>query len=107
MSSRAARTVPVPEYHDAMKWQVSELLRRNDVLVAYVSTVPGVAIGWACGKNAVLHYVFVKQGYRRSGVATVLWQALGCPKWGSCDTYSGAKFAAARGIVCSPIFLMR
>lgn len=107
--ARAVRGVPLPDYHDAMKRTVDSLLLRPTVQlhVACAHGTPNVLVGWAAGERGrVLHYVYVKQGYRRQGVASVLWRALGSPRWASCDTFEGIRFLARHDVTPSPVFLL-
>lgn len=86
-------------------------LRLMDEHVCRVATLPGAPdcfVGWACSNPGgdALHYVYVKQGYRRAGVARRL---VGSPK--VCThrpTTSHVRAWAERlGVVHDPYQLMR
>lgn len=40
-----------------------------------------VDIGWVCFQPGVLHYAYVKELYRRSGVSSALLESAGVPNW--------------------------
>lgn len=61
------------DVYDAEHYKVIEsLLRHAQFLVAELEDAPGEALGWICFEPHVLHYVYVKQMYRREWVATHL-----------------------------------
>lgn len=53
---------------------IEALLEKFPPLVATLEDVPDEVVGWACREfeRPVLHMVYVKQPYRRQGVARVL-----------------------------------
>jgi GNAT superfamily N-acetyltransferase len=60
-------------YWNAMEGRIRRLLSVPDVAVK-VADVDGVSAGWACEdrKARVLHYVYVKDTFRRQGVGKAL-----------------------------------
>lgn len=52
---------------------IDKLLKRGTVVIAHNAESPAHIIGWACieatGNAGVVHYVYVKQNYRRNGFA--------------------------------------
>lgn len=58
-------------------WQhVDGLISDRNTVVAEHLNEPGVALGWACGEPDRIHYVYVRHGARRLGLATELIQAV-------------------------------
>lgn len=51
---------------------VERILRVSRVLIAHPPDDPDEVYGWACGGAGLLHYVYVKELWRRKGVATRL-----------------------------------
>lgn len=48
---------------------VAQLIRDKDVIVACLADEPDVILGYAIVSGAVLHYVFVKEAWRKQGIA--------------------------------------
>jgi GNAT superfamily N-acetyltransferase len=64
-------------------WQhalASALVRRGTTIVARPGSWDEGIVGWVCGERrgdrAVLHYVYVKQAYRKAGMGLALCEAL-------------------------------
>lgn len=84
-TSNAAGLLPFNLYYDAYRLAIQQLLDRGSVV--YVAYVPGEdeaksdIYGWACVERGfdkpLVHYVYVKQPYRRLGVAKALLRAAG------------------------------
>lgn len=61
--------------------RIDTLLSTRLCVVAYLPEEGTEILGWLCRevKQPTMHYVYVKQAYRRNGVATFLLEALGRP----------------------------
>lgn len=60
------------DYYRETVPEIKKLLRYNRVVVATLTEEPDCFIGWICGQNSLLHYVYVKSFFRRDGVAKTL-----------------------------------
>jgi GNAT superfamily N-acetyltransferase len=70
-ASAIARDAGRAYLHD-MKWIVRAWLARAALLVACDPEQPGAIWGWAVTRDAVLFYVYVRQEFRRQGIARAL-----------------------------------
>ena len=65
------------EFHD----EYVRLLSTQRVALAYLEDAPKVYIGFACGQNELvrsqLHWMYVKDPFRRRGFAKRMWQCVG------------------------------
>lgn len=57
--------------HD-MKWLIRRLIDRSAVLVAADRDTPGAIWGWAATHGTTVLYVYVRQEFRRRGIARML-----------------------------------
>lgn len=66
-------------FHRELDAAIKESLTNGmRVRIAYDDTAPAVIVGWiAFGPGAVLHYVYTRGPFRRSGVATALATGVG------------------------------
>jgi hypothetical protein len=55
---------------------VEKLLHRGKTLVACTPEDPDTIIGWVCYEGPVLHYAWVKEPYRYSGMLTTILENL-------------------------------
>lgn len=80
--SRTANLVPKPFYFPLQREVSTALLRRGEVLVACNPMDADQIFGWAVveriARKPVLHYVYVKQLFRRMGIASALLNAADC-----------------------------
>jgi GNAT superfamily N-acetyltransferase len=60
------------EYYRTYHPELSRLLRLSNVALAVLDDDPDCYLGWACGSEGVLHWVYVKHAYRELGVARAL-----------------------------------
>lgn len=67
-----APEVPFPTYKTGQNEIMDRLLGRGQVWVATLTEVPDEVLGWVCFDETAIHYVYVKQAYRRRGIATSL-----------------------------------
>jgi GNAT superfamily N-acetyltransferase len=51
---------------------IERLVRASSVFVAAAEAVPDEVCGWIVASDKAVHYCYVKQAYRRVGVATLL-----------------------------------
>jgi GNAT superfamily N-acetyltransferase len=74
--SRVARATRWADYREPMRRIVRRLLRRSVCLVACDPEEPSHLLGFAVGerdrRRLILHYLYVRQTRRRSGLATML-----------------------------------
>jgi GNAT superfamily N-acetyltransferase len=73
--------VPGNVYREGQRQVAQRLLDRCGALVAYNPSLEGHVFGWAVGEavgesGALLHYVYVKQPFRRLGIGRQLVSAL-------------------------------
>lgn len=66
--SKLSRTAYYRTYHPAL----TALVRRSNLALCTAEDDPDVYGGFACGASGVLHYVFVRGGCRRLGLAREL-----------------------------------
>jgi len=59
-------------YDEGQDRRIDRLVRSSHVLVAFFPEVPEEILGWACLKDDVLHYTYVKSLYRGRGIAAGL-----------------------------------
>lgn len=99
-----APDVAFPTYREGMGRIIERCLQAGATLVAFLPEVPDEVIGWACFTSTALHYVYVKQAYRRLGVAR---EILGehPQQWHTHDTRAGRHLAAALGTKFNPYLL--
>jgi hypothetical protein len=79
--SFAAGPIPMTIYDDVYRQVIANILARPaSVVVAYhpeADAGQADLYGWLCYEPGVVHYAFVKLGYRRSGIARGLFKAAG------------------------------
>lgn len=80
------RGVDVDCYNAAQRRTIEGLLPNTLVVVACDPADPEQTFGWACVKEDVVHYVFVKDAFRRSGIATDMLTFL-LPDWRQRERY--------------------
>ncbi len=51
---------------------IEKLMQGNQVNVAVIDESPDVVLGWACGRDGILQYVYTKKAFRRLGIARKL-----------------------------------
>ena len=64
-----------PGHHDVAE----RVLARSSTVVAHLPDSPGVILGFLVHEPAVLHYVYVKEQFRRLGIAWTLLAAAHLP----------------------------
>ena len=63
-----------PRYIHDMKWLVRALLPRCRAIVACDPEAPGAIWGWAVTSGDTILYTFVREGFRRQGIAKLMLQ---------------------------------
>lgn len=72
MSSHWARTMGKPNYI-AEQWKVRDrLLSRGTLLIAGRESEPTSIAGWVCTEGQKVHFIYVKERWRKLGVARML-----------------------------------
>lgn len=72
--------------------------------IAYPREIPDEICGWICYFGRVVHYVYVKQAYRRLGIAAQLLAHREFEQYTQ-QTRVGMKLASKRGLVFNPYLL--
>jgi GNAT superfamily N-acetyltransferase len=72
----AVVSVPPSIYFAKHRNLIASAIDRCDVLVATPSDADDTILGWACMDREVLHYVYVKERFKRWGVASRLLERL-------------------------------
>lgn len=49
-------------------------------MIAFDDQEPSVIVGWVCAERGVLHYIYVREPFRRVGIATLLLDVAGLGK---------------------------
>lgn len=86
--SDLARLGDREDYHAWQEAFAKRVLRDGTVLVAEIASSPGELAGWIAYAGVVLHFVYVKQVYRRMGVARRLLESIPRPVARSADTHA-------------------
>ena len=101
-----APAVRYEEYKAGQGKLIDLLTDRDAVTVAYATAVPDEICGWVCAGWDCFHYVYVKQAYRRMGIASELCRLyLANSNLASHETRTGRRFAAKLGIRFNPYLL--
>jgi GNAT superfamily N-acetyltransferase len=88
-------------YYKRARSRIDALIKRGaELKVACDPEDTNIILGWMCAEDPVLHYVYVKEAYRRQGIALSLLAACGlsssriipCSHW----TPSAEEVAAKR-----------
>ena len=66
------RGVEGDRFYSGHREILENILQRSLVVVACLEEVPDAVLGWACIEPGCVHYTYVKNKYRRKGVATKL-----------------------------------
>ena len=66
------RGVKGDRFYSGHRKVVDGLLKRSLTLAACLEEVPDAVLGWICVEKGCLHYVYVKNKYRKKGVAKQL-----------------------------------
>lgn len=91
-------------YRRGASFLIRLLTSRHPVVVTYLEDVPDEIIGWICYEPGVLHYVYVKQAYRRVSIGQQLC-ALASPSIHTFETRSGKRLLAKIGSRYDPFYL--
>lgn len=78
-SSPVSRRLDKDLYFSGQRALIDAILPASRVVVATPDADDDQIIGWACGTDAVLHYVHVAREYRGRGVGRALHRQLGSP----------------------------
>lgn len=77
---------------------VESLLARDDTIVSCLRENEGFIFGWACSSSTQLHYLFVRQEFRRQGHGTSLYDVSGKPTAITHVTPSGSRMLSHLGV---------
>ena len=91
-------------YHAGHGALVDRLLRHSATTVAFLPEEPDEILGWVCTDGFILHYVYVKQAYRRRDVATKLLRA-DVMRFCTHETRAGRAFVSKFGLRFNPYLL--
>lgn len=70
--------IPLYSYYKRMRASIDALLARGaEVKIACDPDDQNLIMGWACAEPPALHYVYVKEVYRRQGIGASLVRACG------------------------------
>jgi hypothetical protein len=70
--------MPKATYYKRVRTRIEALLSRGaELKLAVDPDDPNLILGWACAEAPVLHYVYIKEAYRRQGLALQLMGAVG------------------------------
>lgn len=97
-----APEVAFPLYQRGQGELVARLAGNYAPVVAYATAVPDEICGWVCGFQGVVHYVYVKQAYRRMKIASQLVD--GCTEY-THETRAGKRLFAKLGLKFNPYVL--
>lgn len=61
--------VSYADYQSGQRARIDRLLAAHGARVACSPAAPDTIMGWACDDGFVLHYLYVRQTYRRMGIA--------------------------------------
>lgn len=92
-------------YAAGMRALIERLVKETPVQVAYVPGVDDEVLAWVCRTDATLHYVYVKQVYRKRGLAAALVALPPIERY-TFETVPGKKMMQRRGAKYDPFELM-
>jgi len=72
--SQYAKAPSKDAYYDAQRAVIEQALKAGDTLVAHWPGEPDHLLGFVCGRGPVVHYVYVKQPYRRRRLGRSLFE---------------------------------
>jgi GNAT superfamily N-acetyltransferase len=81
--SHSAGVITTDDWAPVMHIQLAKMMARTDAraIVAYEKTDPDFLYGWIAGDTSentpVVYYTYVKESYRKSGIARALFRAFG------------------------------
>lgn len=84
---------------------IQRCMSQGKLVVAAAEAEPDEICGWVCAAPDTLHYAYVKQAYRRLGIALSLFAAVGQPRQHTHDTRLGRLFARKTGSRYNPFLL--
>lgn len=90
-------------YDHGQNFIIKRALERGVTTVAYAQVAEDEVCGWANQEGDCLHYVYVKQAYRRLGIASELASKA---KFYSHETLNGMKFAQKMKMLYNPYYLL-
>lgn len=99
----AHRHIEREVYNVGQDRRIDLAIARSEVLVAFFPEVPDEVLGWACIESypEVLHYVYVKGAYRRTGIGTGLVKNRARTYTHYTDA-AGRKFASSLSLEFNP-----
>ena len=107
-SFRKSTNVGSDVYRNGQGPLIDSLISKHRPVIAYTPAVPDEILGWICRDLQAVHYVYVKQAYRRAGIATQLWQLAPenlTPRWYTHQTRPGKVLAEKFGARFNPYLL--
>ena len=70
--------IPKATYYKRVRLRIDTLLKRGaELKIACDPDNQDIILGWMCAESPVLHYVYVKEAYRKQGIALTLLNACG------------------------------
>lgn len=88
---------------------IERLLEGCAVHLATPLTVQDEVCGWVCWRGPVLHYAYVKQAYRRLGIAAKLLESIrgagDVLRWHTCETVAGRRLVPRSATRYNPYLL--
>lgn len=93
-------------YAAGMRALIERLVKETPVQVVYVPGVDDEILAWVCRTDEVLHYVYVKQAYRKRGLAAALVALPPVARY-TFETVTGKKMMQRRGVAFDPFELTR
>lgn len=75
---KAKPKLPFEVYRSGMDSRITRLLARSVTNVAFVEAVPSEIVGYSVREGDFVHWVYVKNDYRKQGVAAALCEGVRC-----------------------------
>ncbi len=69
-----SRTMRTSVFYENYREVVDNILEQSQVVVACLPDEPSVILGYMVFHKSIIHYMFVKESFRRLGIATTLFK---------------------------------
>lgn len=79
----------------------------SDIKIAYPVHEPTEILGWVCWTKETIHFVYVKNGYRKLGIASGLLDLHKSARYFSHPTRAGVQLAKKRQLRYNPYSLLK
>lgn len=100
--SEWAMSMPREAFHAGQQRIAERLILLGSTYVAEHVDVPGELAGWICAESNCLHGVYVKQVYRRMGIARMLLDHVGPLTHRSCDAIPTREYSVIKALRLDP-----